>query len=191
MSSQADIRSSGTNVFWGEIAPSEHIAQFYEDDGVLLDTLVGFIGGGFKSGESAIVIATADHLKALEERLDASSVDLATARSQDQYISLVAEEALARFMVKQWPDEKLFSDLVTELIGRARARNRRVRAFGEMVALLWARGDQAATIRLEYLWHQICQSQLFSLFCAYPKTGLTEDSSESMSQICAAHSRII
>jgi len=127
MSSLSDIR---TNVFWGEIAPSEHIAQFYEDDVVLLDTLVGFIGGGLKSGESAIVIATADHLKALEERLDASSVDLATARSQEQYISLVAEEALARFMVKQWPDEKLFSDLVTELIGRARARNRRVRRLG-------------------------------------------------------------
>jgi hypothetical protein len=191
MSSQADIRSSGTNVFWGEIAPYEHIAQFYEHEGVLLDTLVGFIGGGLKAGESAIVIATTEHLKVLEERLAASSVDVATARSRDQYITLVAEEALAMFMVKQWPDDKLFSDLVTELIERARVKGRRVRAFGEMVALLWARGDEAATIRLEYLWHQICQSQKFSLFCAYPKTGFTEDPSKSIDQICAAHSRII
>jgi hypothetical protein len=187
----SDFQSSGTQIFWGEIAPCEHIAQFYEHDGVLLDALVGFIGGGLKAGESVIVIATAEHLKALEERLEASSVEVATARSQDQYITLVAEEALARFMVKQWPDDQLFGDLVTELITRARANNRRVRAFGEMVALLWARGDQAATIRLEYLWHQICQSQAFSLFCAYPKTGFTEDPSRSISQICAAHSRII
>jgi hypothetical protein len=191
MSSQTDIRSSGTNVFWGEIAPYEHIAQFYEHEGVLLDTLVGFIGGGLKAGESAIVIATTEHLKVLEERLAASSVDVATARSRDQYITLVAEEALAMFMVKQWPDDKLFSDLVTELIERARVKGRRVRAFGEMVALLWARGDEAATIRLEYLWHQICQSQKVSLFCAYPKTGFTEDPSKSIDQICAAHSRII
>jgi hypothetical protein len=191
MSNQTDIRSSGTNVFWGEIAPYEHIAQFYEHEGVLLDTLVGFIGGGLKSGESAIVIATPDHLAALEERLDASGVDVATARSLDQYITLEAEAALARFMVKQWPDDKLFSDLVTELITRARANGRRVRAFGEMVALLWARGDEAATIRLEYLWHQMCRSQAFSLFCAYPKTGFTEDPSKSIDQICAAHSRII
>jgi hypothetical protein len=191
MSSQSDIQSSGTNVFWGEIAPCEHIAQFYEHEGVLLDTLVGFIGGGLKAGESAIVIATTEHLKVLEERLEASNVDVATARSKDQYITLVAEEALAMFMVKQWPDDKLFSDLVTELITRARANGRRVRAFGEMVALLWARGDEAATIRLEYLWHQICQSQKFSLFCAYPKTGFTEDPSKSIDQICAAHSRII
>jgi hypothetical protein len=191
MSGMSNIQSSGRHVFWGEIAPSEHIAQFYEDDGVLLDTLLGFIGSGLKTGESAIVIATSEHLKLLEDGLEASGVDVATARSNDQYITLEAEEALARFMAKQWPDDKLFNDLVTELITRARAKGRRVRAFGEMVALLWARGDQAATIRLEYLWHQICQSQNFSLFCAYPKTGFTEDPSESIRQICAAHSRII
>ena len=191
MSSNLDVQSNGTHVFWGEIAPWEHIAQFYEHDGVLLDSLVGFIGGGLKAGESAIVIATPEHLRVLEERLAASSVDVATARSQDQYITLEAEEALARFMVKQWPDDILFSDFVTDLIERARVKGRHVRAFGEMVALLWARGDEAATIRLEYLWHQICESQKFSLFCAYPKTGFTEDPSKSIDQICAAHSRII
>jgi hypothetical protein len=124
MSSNLDVQSNGTHVFRGEIAPWEHIAQFYEHDSVLLDTLVGFIGGGLKAGESAIVIATPEHLRVLEERLAASSVDVATARSQDQYITLEAEEALAMFMVKQWPDDKLFSDLVTELITRARANGR-------------------------------------------------------------------
>jgi hypothetical protein len=40
---------------------------------------------------------------------------------------------------------------------------RRVRAFGELVALLWARGDVAATVRLEFLWRQIWQKQTFSV----------------------------
>lgn len=84
------------HIFWGEIAPSEHIAPFYEHNGVLLDTLVGFIGGGLKAGESAIVIATSEHLKALEEGLESASVDVATARLQDQYIAVVAEEALCQ-----------------------------------------------------------------------------------------------
>ena len=48
MSSNLDVQSNGTHVFWGEIAPWEHIAQFYEHDGVLLDSLVGFIGGGLR-----------------------------------------------------------------------------------------------------------------------------------------------
>lgn len=191
MSGNIDSQSSIPNIFWGEIAPSEHIAQFYEHDRVLLDTLTGFVGGGLKVGESTIVIATAEHLEALEERLKESGVDMVSVRSEDRYITLRAEEALSTFMVEQWPDDQLFAHFVTDVITRARANGRGVRAFGEMVALLWARGDTAATIRLEYLWHQLCKSQAFSLFCAYPKTGFTEDPSKSIAEICAAHSRII
>jgi N-acetylmuramoyl-L-alanine amidase len=46
-----------------------------------------------------IVIATAEHLKTVDERLQASNVDVAMARSGDQYIALEAEAALARFIV--------------------------------------------------------------------------------------------
>jgi hypothetical protein len=191
MSSNLDPQSSKSPVFWGEIAPCEHIAQFYEDDGALLDTLAGFIGGGIKANESTIVIATEEHLKALEQRLMDSGVDVAAAKTKDQYIALVAEEALSKFMVNQWPDDKLFANFVTELIARAQVTGRRVRAFGEMVALLWARGDVAATVRLEFLWHQICHSQTFSLFCAYPKAGFTDDPLRSLDVIRATHSRII
>jgi len=60
-----------------------------------------------------------------------------------------------------------------------------------MTLLLLARGDTAATVRLEYLWHRVCQSQAYSLFCGYPKAGFTEDPSKSIAEICAAHSRII
>jgi hypothetical protein len=182
---------SANPVFWGEIAPCEHIAQFYEDDGVLLDTLAGFVGGGLRSGESAIVLATAKRLEVLEQRLEQSGVDVPTARSQDQFITMVAEEALAKFMVNQWPDDQLFADFVTGLIARAQASGRRVRAFGELVALLWARGEVAATVRLEFLWHGLCHSRAFSLFCAYPKEGFTKDPLKSLDVIRATQSRII
>lgn len=191
MSSQLDSQPNNSPVFWGEIAPCEHIAQFYEHDDVLLDTLAGFVGGGLKTGEGAIVLATAGHLKALEQRLAASGIDVATAVARAQYIPMVAEEALSKFMVNQWPDDQLFAAFVSDLITRARATGRRVRAFGELVALLWARGDVAATIRLEFLWHQLCQSQAFSLFCAYPKSGFTEDPLKSLDVIRATHSRIV
>lgn len=191
MSSGQNFQPGGSNVFWGEIAPCEHIAQFYEDDGVLLDTLTGFVGGGLKSGESTIVIATADHLQALEERLSDSGLDVEAARSRHQYIDMLAEQALAKFMVKHWPDDQLFSAFVKDVISLARTNGRRVRAFGEMVALLWARGDTAATVRLEFLWQQLCRAQDFSLFCAYPKAGFTEDPTKSLAKICEAHSRVI
>jgi hypothetical protein len=178
-------------VFWGEIAPCEHIAQFYEDDGQLFDSLERFVRAGVVGNESTIVIATRQHLRALDDRLNATGVNVAMVRLTDQYITVNAEDALDQFMVNKWPDEELFFKFVTGLIERASADGRRVRAFGEMVALLWARGDVAATIRLEYLWNKVCKTPAFSLFCAYPKAGITEDTSTSMAEICAAHSRII
>ena len=191
MNSDFNPQVENGKVFWGEIAPCEHIAQFYEHEGVLIDTLVGFVGGGLKAGESTIVIATAEHLKALEKGLKDSAVDLRTAQLQDRYVTLLADEALNRFMVKDWPDDERFANFVSEVITRARGNSRRVRAFGEMVALLWAKGQTAATVRLEFLWGQLCKRQDFSLFCAYPKAGFTKDSSKSLQEICAAHSRIM
>jgi MEDS: MEthanogen/methylotroph, DcmR Sensory domain len=191
MSSNIPVSCNQSPVFWGEIAPCEHIAQFYEHEDVLLDTLSGFVGGGLKQGDGVIVLATDAHLKALDQRLGASGVDLQLVTAQDQYITVLAEEALGKFMVSQWPDDQLFFNFVAELIARAQNGGRRVRAFGELVALLWARRHVAATVRLEFLWHQLCHQQSFSLFCAYPKAGFTEDPLRSLDVIRATHSRII
>lgn len=179
------------HVFWGEIAPCDHVVQIYEDDNVFLDLLAGFAGGGVTAGDSVIVIATAAHLKSLEKRLRDSGFNLTDLVAGNQYIPLDAEKTLARFMVNDWPDENLFNHVVSELLVKARGSGRKVRAFGEMVAILWAKGQVGATIRLEQLWNKFCENEAFCLFCAYPKSGFTQDASESVMHICGAHSKMI
>lgn len=179
-----------TRMFWAEITPCEHIAQFYEDDGALLDSLAKFVREGLTSGETSIVIATAEHIKALDERLNSSGVSAAICRLANEYITIEAQEALDEFMVNQWPDERLFSAFLEGLLDRAGTDGRRVRAFGEMVAILWASGNTAATIRLEQLWNNVCRKHGFPLFCAYPRLGSTKETEASIAEICAAHSRI-
>ena len=179
----------GIDIFWGEISPCEHMVQIYEEDDVFLDSVEGFVAGGLRAGDGVVVIATDAHLAPLEERLTAAGFDLDSARAVDQYIALNAEKVLGRFMVSGWPDEELFEATITELLTRAGGDGRRVRAFGEMVAVLWSRGHNSATLRLEHLWHKLCRSKAFSLFCAYPKCGFTKDADESIREICAAHSR--
>lgn len=185
------LPAQNPSIFWGEIAPCEHIAQFYASDGDLIQALTGFVANGLNTGEGAIVIATPEHLRALNRRLDEQGVDLQSAVVEDRYITLDAETALGSFMVKNWPDDQLFAEMVTRLLRRAGAGGRRVRAFGEMVALLWARGEAAATVRLEHLWNQFCRSYGFSLMCSYPKAGFTKDPGKSLAEICAAHSQIV
>lgn len=181
----------GPDVFWGEISPCEHLVQIYQDEGVFLDSLEGFIAGGLQSGDGVVVIATPLHLASLNDRLLARNIDLATAIENDQYLTFDAEATLSKFMVMGWPDEDFFRALVTGILQRAQGNNRRVRAFGEMVALLWARGNTGATVQLEHLWHRLCQELSFSLFCAYPKIGFTRNASASIKEICAAHSRVL
>jgi hypothetical protein len=179
------------NAFWAELSACEHFVQIYEADDAFIDTLVGFVGGGLKEGHAAVVIATPAHRQELDRRLSAMGLDITAARSRDQFICLDAAETLAKFMVDGWPDENRFAAVVTDLLDRARRDGRQVRAFGEMVAVMWAKGYHGATVRLEHLWQQICQSESFTLFCAYPKAGFTEDASASIAKVCAAHSKIL
>ena len=149
------------------------------------------MAGGIQAGDGVVVIATPLHLASLNERLTARNIDLASAVKSEQYLALDAEETLSKFMVMGWPDEDFFKGVVTDILLRAKGGNRRVRAFGEMVAILWARGNTGATVHLEHLWHRLCKEQSFSLFCAYPKIGFTRDASASIKEICEAHSRVI
>ena len=189
--STAEQNLSPVRVFWGEIAPSDHIAHFYDDEESFLFTLAGFIADALNKDESAIVIATPQHLAGLEQRLEKCQLDLATALLDERYIALDAEAALASFMRKGWPDDQLFADMIDSLIIRASRKGRGVRAFGEMVALLWGKGQHEATIRLEYLWNMFCRDYGFCLLCSYPKAGFTKDPQQSIAEICGHHSRYL
>ena len=191
LSASNDWKQATTEIFWGEIAPCEHVLQIYEDDQVFLDLLAGFVGGGLKAGECVIAIATTAHLIALDERLKQAGFNVFDLKLRDQYLPLNAEETLDAFMVNGWPDGVLFKYLVSNLVAKAKNRNLKVRAFGEMVALLWAQGNSGATVQLEHLWNKFCENEAFSLFCAYPRSGFTQDANESVMNICGAHSRII
>src|SRR5262245_8287457 len=95
-----DTKRSRPEIFWGEIAACEHLVQIYQDEGVFMDSLEGFVAGGLKRGDGVIVIATAAHRTALEERLRERGISLLIARASDQYIPLDAEEVLTKFLVR-------------------------------------------------------------------------------------------
>lgn len=178
------------DVFWGELAACEHCVQIYENDEGFLDALEGFVAGGIRSGDAILLIATSQHRAALSERLAAGGFDVEAAAKRGQYLALDARATLSRFMVDGWPDDELFSQTIKSLLVQARSTHRQVRAFGEMVALMWADGNCGATVRLEHLWTRLCEQESFSLFCAYPRTGFTQHPSQALAEVCAAHSRL-
>lgn len=179
-----------SHAFWAEMSACEHFVQIYEADDAFMDTLTGFIAGALRQGEGAVVIATPSHRDELKWRLEAGGVFTGPAIADDQLMLLDAEQVISQFMVDGWPDEDRFTRVIHDILARAGRGGRRVRAFGEMVALLWAQGYCDATVRLEYLWHRLCEQESFVLFCAYPKTGFTENPTEAIARVCAEHSKV-
>lgn len=191
MSASGDRRLNRFHSYWRVVAPSEHFLQVYENDAVFIDSLEEFVAAALQTGDGVIVIATTAHLEILEDRLRLLGFSLTIARSRDQYVALNVDEALSKFMVKGHPDEALFKELVGGLVARVGVNGRQVRAFGEMVAVLWARGERSATLRLEHFWHQLCREYAFSLLCAYPRSGFVGSPDASLMAIHAAHSTVV
>jgi signal transduction histidine kinase/ActR/RegA family two-component response regulator len=177
---------------WTEMGDQEHFVQFYEADGFLLNSLGGFIGNAISAGDGAIVVATKAHRDGLDELLHANGLDVSGAKSRGRYVSLDAAETLSKFMVDGAPQPDRFQEVLGNVISSVTDGRSRIRAFGEMVALLWAEGNHAGAIRLEELWNDLQKSHSFSLFCAYPMNGLIgERLIEPTSSVCKVHSRVI
>ncbi|HLJ56389.1 MAG TPA: MEDS domain-containing protein [Chthonomonadaceae bacterium] len=148
---------------WTDVAVPDHIVQFYETDASLIRSLAGFVAGGLDAGDRCLVIATSAHREALEAQLEQHGIDVGAARDLGEYPALDAAETLAEFMRDGAPDPDLFYATVGRLLESAPTDKRRIRAFGEMVGLLWSDGRRAEAIRLEELWNQLADAYSSSL----------------------------
>jgi PAS domain S-box-containing protein len=163
-----------------------HFVQFYEGDAFLVDEVTRFIGSGLMTGDAGIVIATQAHREALRLRLQPPAADAGA------YLVLDAEETLSRFMLNGAPDEKRFTETLGDVIrGAGRNGARRVRAFGEMVAVLWDEGKSEAALELERLWNDLAKKHAFSLFCAYPMRSFARsEDGKAFLHVCAEHTHV-
>ena len=189
---QASVGELAPPFGWDAHGADEHLVQFYESDEFLLDTLAGFIAEGLKVGDACIVVARGAHRESLDARLRTRGLDPEAARLRGQLFTLDAAETLSRLMSGGAPEPARFEEVVGGLVARAASGPRRVRIFGEMVALLWAEGNPDAALRLEALWNNLQKRRPFLLFCAYPMSGFGgEAHAGPFSHVCAEHTRVV
>ncbi|MBW8887619.1 MAG: PAS domain S-box protein [Fibrobacteres bacterium] len=170
----------------------QHVVQFYEQDSFLIAKLSDFLIEGFERGETGIVIATADHRQALTRRLNESGLKPEGLELKGRLLLLDAQETLSGFMRDELPDESLFQKAFHSIMKQAGAPGKAVRAFGEMVALLWMEGNENAAVRLEELWEDALAESPASLLCAYPIQGMSGAASlKPFRDVCERHSRVL
>jgi hypothetical protein len=144
-----------------------HAVQFYEDEASLLDSIDDFVRDGLEVGDAVLVLARPAHLVQLELRLSGTA-EVHAARATHQYVTLDASEVLAQILQDGRLDEGRFGHVVGGLIAKAKADFPGVRAFGEMVAILWEQGRADAAVELEVLWNGVVKRDGIVLRCAYP-----------------------
>jgi len=64
-----------------------------------------------------------------------------------------------------------------------------IRAYGEMVDLLWKEGREAAAIRLETLWNQLGSTHDFGLLCGYSMGNFYKGA--ALDEIHGQHSHVV
>jgi len=169
----------------------DHFVQFYEHEQTLIGSLGEFVHRAIAAGGSAIVVASAAHVEALEQDLRVRMIDVAGARETRRLVVLDARRTLDALLVDGSPDADRFAAVIEPLVAEAAARSANVAVFGEMVALLWSDGREDAAVRLEALWNDLLARYRFSLYCAYPVTAMADGSAQSVDAVCKAHTHAI
>jgi hypothetical protein len=152
-----------------DAGPSDHVVQLYQDQDFLNRAVCRFAGAALANGEGIILVPTLTHWNGIRPRLEAEGVDVEAARQRGQLTIVDADELLPRFMRDAMPDSPMFLGLAAEVIARARADGTysKVRWWGEMVNVLWERGDVTASMHLEDLFDQLAHKHDIAIFCSF------------------------
>ena len=171
-----------------------HTVQFYENEQFLAAAVSDFLADGLSSGQVVIVIATPAHRQSFELRLKAKALDVDSAAQREQLLWLDARETLATFMVQSTPDRERFRLGVGSLMERLlqSSRSATVRAYGEMVDVLWKDGNVDGAIQLEELWNELQETHRFSLLCAYAMGNFYKATDgQAFERICQQHATVL
>ena len=179
------------SVSWPELVrhpgQHDHLVQVYTDPEFLVDAVAEYLATGLQRGEGAIVIARPEHRKRFAIALEARGVD-----PGDALRMLDAQHTLDGFMANGMPQWTAFHASCGGAIAELRLRYPTVRAYGEMVDILWQRGERTAALRLEDFWNELGRLQTFSLLCAYQMDPLDSEAyAGALQAVCRCHSHLI
>jgi hypothetical protein len=187
---------SSWNQLLTEASSGGHVVQLYgKDDRSLAKNVGRFLAEGVRQLDGLVVIATPAHTQAISRHLAEEGAGAALAAEREgRLVFLDARETLDRLLVEGQPDRRRFESVVggvlTEVL--ACSGSGKVRAFGEMVSLLWVGGHQEEARILEGLWNELLAGSRCSLYCAYA-IDLFGDGVDTagLSAIVAAHSHLL
>jgi MEDS: MEthanogen/methylotroph, DcmR Sensory domain len=168
-----------------------HAVRFYKNTESLALVVAEFIAQGVATGQPSVLIATSSHSAAIERAIGALGIDIAALRAAHRFTVLDADAVLHEILVDGMPSAERFRAVMTPVIEEAAAKadGQPVRAYGEMVDVLWKAGRTLAATRLEILWNSLHNAHHFALLCGYAMGNFYEDA--AIDEICGHHTHVM
>lgn len=174
------------------VGDGEHVVQFYDREADLVRVVGAYLVTAVAEDAVAIVIADESHRVAFEAELVGAGIDVIRATEEGRVVWLDASRTLSLFMEDGRIEADRFRKVIGGVVRWARGTGRPVRAYGEMVALLWDAGDILGAIEVEKLWNELGHELSFALWCGYHTRSLAgEEHAEALHEVCHLHSTVV
>lgn len=166
-------------------AAESHVVQLCPNKSAQAKLLTNYISEGLLNNEAVIVIARPVLRKALWTKLQALGLDMVRYKARGQIKLYDAELLLSTILLNDVVDEHYFHTFIGSQIEAARATYGKVRAFGEMVEILWQRGLRDTALQLETIRNDLGKKYELTVLCTHLRDSLDPQSyNPALEHIC-------
>ena len=153
--------------------------------------VAAFLAGGLRQGEAAAVVTSPARWDEILEALDRMGLDATAFAAKGTLSFLDGDRGLDGFLRDGMPDPRLFEHTIGAPLASLCAGGRALRAYGDMVDLLWCLGYGGAALVLEDLWNGLLERLPVRLLCGYSvEAFLGDEEGTGFLGVCSRHDKV-
>jgi signal transduction histidine kinase/ActR/RegA family two-component response regulator len=172
-----------------EIEPHRHhAARLYRSREAFTGQVAQIVATALREGEGVALLADATTLELLATGIAQAGVDAQAARARGALVELDAQPLANQILADDRQLGALFEAHVARAVRPLLERGQRVRAYGELVNLLCARGRADLALAAEERWNALLAGGEATLLCGYELETVAQNvSPEDFGRLCDQH----
>ena len=175
-----------------EAPAGRHFAQFQRGIDALTDSASVFLEAGLRQGNSLLVVAPAQRVEQLFDRLATSRFHPKGLTDSGQLAVMDSATVIDKLSANGRTEAARFRGLLGPVLSQLGPYGRGTRIYAEIASVLWAAGDTKTAILVEDLWNGLAEAYTFSLFCGYTMDTQCEHTySAPLEELGRTHSDIL
>jgi hypothetical protein len=151
---------------------SGHAAQFYVDEGTLIDEMGDFLHRALRRGDAVSAVFPQAIRRGLTQRLRARGWQVPESGVEGRFCAIETEDALSTLMRNGTLDPGRMVHIVEKMerfrAATAEGPNRRLTVVGQIAIPLLARGYVDDALEVERFWSEHTRTLPFVTVCCYP-----------------------